>query len=75
MCHKLTLFFLDEKALISLIKGEDNVPIATKPSLQIKTKDLGWRQKILQEVQFVVTIQSEAGIEFYSWDFNHNTPK
>jgi hypothetical protein len=27
-----------------------------------------------REIQFVATGQSEAGIEFYSWDFNYSPP-
>ncbi|HNL07737.1 MAG TPA: hypothetical protein PKH93_09195, partial [Chitinophagales bacterium] len=64
---------VDENVLISLVKVEDIVPIAKKPSLQIEAKDLGKDKKGSQEVQFVATAESNAGIEFYSWDFNYDT--
>lgn len=61
----------EENVVIELILVETIVPIAKKPTLQVEIKDLG-AVKNLREIQFVATGQSEAGIEFYAWDFAYN---
>jgi len=61
----------EENVIIKLITVEEIVPIAKKPTLQVEIKDLG-TAKNLREIAFVATGQSEAGIEFYAWDFAYN---
>ncbi len=61
----------EENVIIKLITVEEIVPIAKKPTLQVEIKDLG-TTKNLREIAFVATGQSEAGIEFYAWDFAYN---
>lgn len=61
----------EENVLIKLVTVEEIVPIAKKPVLQVEINDLG-TTKTLQEIEFVATGQSEAGIEFYAWDFAYN---
>jgi len=61
----------EENVLIKLVTVEEIVPIAKKPVLQVEINDLG-TTKTLQEIEFVATGQSEAGIEFYAWDFTYN---
>lgn len=61
----------EENVIIKLVTVEEIVPIAKKPTLQVEIKDLG-TAKNLREIEFVATGQSEAGIEFYAWDFAYN---
>jgi DNA modification methylase len=61
----------EENVIIELVTVEKIVPIAKKPTLQVEIKDLGV-VKNLREIEFVATGQSEAGIEFYAWDFAYN---
>ncbi len=71
-----------ENLLIILRTVEEIVPLAKKPNLTFSIADQ--RQKIKDdktnkaekgewEIDFVAQAQSEAGIEFYAWDFNFNT--
>jgi len=48
------------------------VPIAKKPKLTVIFNDLGLDAKKLREIEFIATGESEAGIEFYAWDFDFN---
>ena len=60
-----------DNIIIKLIKVEDLIPISKKPSLVIKAKNLGKSTKGITSIEFTGDGQSEAGIEFYSWDFNY----
>jgi DNA modification methylase len=62
----------EENLIIELIKVEDIVPIAKKPTLTLTFNDLGNDKKGLHEIEFIAQGQSEAGIEFYAWDFDYN---
>ena len=61
----------EENVLIKLVTVEEIVPISKKPVLQVEIKDLG-TNKQLREIEFVAKGESEAGIEFYAWDFGYN---
>ena len=61
----------EENVIIKLVTVDEIVPIAKKPTLQVEIKDLG-TAKNLREIEFVATGRSEAGIEFYAWDFAYN---
>ena len=43
--------------------------------LTIESKTVSRGEKSVWEIEFVATGASEAGIEFYSWEFNHNLEK
>jgi SAM-dependent methyltransferase len=58
-----------ENIVIQLVRVEDIVAISKKPSLVVEVLDIGKDKKGLQEMQFKAVGNSEAGIEFYSWDF------
>jgi len=64
-----------ENVKIELVNVADIVPIAKKPTLTVKFNDLGTDKKNLREIEFIVTAESESGIEFYAWDFNYNAEK
>jgi DNA modification methylase len=77
----------EENIIIKLVIVEDIVPIAKKPKLVVKINDLGAATKLsesselsesskkipLREIEFTASAESDAGIEFYSWDFEYNT--
>jgi len=64
-----------QNLLIELKKVEDIVPIAKKPKLTVSFNDLGLNSKELRDIEFIATGESEAGIEFYAWDFNFDQQK
>jgi len=57
--------------IIELVTVENVVPIAKKPKLTLTCNDLGLNAKKLREIEFIAVGESESGIEFYAWDFNH----
>jgi DNA modification methylase len=66
---------LKENIIIELVPVEKIIPIAMKPSLAIEINELDCDSKGVREIKFVATGKSEAGIEFYSWDFEYNPEK
>ena len=74
----------EENVLIDLVKVENIVAIAKKPKISVEIKDLGSpasakgevaKKELLREIAFVATAESEAGIEFFAWDFAYESPK
>jgi DNA modification methylase len=63
---------LEENIIIQLVTVESFVPIAKKPTLTVECKTVSKNEKNSWEIEFIATGTSEAGIEFYSWDFNYN---
>jgi DNA modification methylase len=63
---------LKENIIIELVTVEKIVPIAKKPSIAVTINELTRDEKGFCEIEFIAKGQSESGIEFYSWDFNHN---
>jgi DNA modification methylase len=64
-----------ERLIIKLLRVEDIVPIAKKPSLSVEIVYIGKDKKGLHEIQFKAVGQSAVGIEFYSWDFDYQADK
>jgi len=60
---------------IELVKVEDIVPIAKKPKLIVDIFDKGKDEKGLSEIEFVAKGESDAGVEFYMWDFDYKDDK
>ncbi|OUD14964.1 hypothetical protein [Thioflexithrix psekupsensis] len=58
-----------DNLIIELITVEQIIPIAKKPKLTVTFNDLGLDNKELREIEFIATGESDAGIEFYAWDF------
>jgi DNA modification methylase len=58
--------------IIKLVTVEEIVPIAKKPTIKVAISELERDEKGTREIQFVAYGASEAGIEFYSWDFTHS---
>jgi len=66
---------LKEEIIIELVTVDKIVPIAKKPSIKVEFSDLGKDEKGVREIQMVAFGESEAGIEFYSWNLNYNSEK
>ena len=62
----------EENTIIDLVKVEDIVPIAKKPKLSIELKDLGMDSQQMRAIEFIAKGESEAGIEFYAWNWSYN---
>lgn len=60
-----------ENLIIKLVSVEEIVPIAKKPTITVEINELAKDKKGVREIEFIASGQSEAGIEFYSWDFNY----
>jgi hypothetical protein len=56
-----------QKPLIELKRVADIVPYAKKPVVSLNANKVE-----AFKYEFQATAQSDVGIEFYSWDFNHN---
>jgi hypothetical protein len=64
-----------ENMNINLVKVEDFMPIAKKPSLKVEINEINKGiYPLVREIEFTAFGESEAGIEFYSWDFNYSSP-
>ena len=61
-----------ENVVIKLIRVEEIIPIAKKPTLHVDLTDLGKDSKGLHTISFQATGESAVGVEFYSWDFDYN---
>jgi len=76
----------EENIIVQLVKVEDIVPIAKKPKLNVIINDLsstskpseglkpseGSKKETLREIEFIAEAESDAGIEFYAFDFNYD---
>lgn len=60
-----------DNIIIKLVEVKDIVPIAKKPTVQINIEEAGRDKKGIRELNLTATAHSEAGIEFYSWDFDY----
>jgi len=63
---------LKENIIIELVTVDKIVPIAKKPAITVKINELMRDTKGVREIEFTASGRSEAGIEFFSWDFNYN---
>ena len=57
---------------IKLIRVDEIVPIAKKPTITVEVHEIGRDKKDICEIEFIATGSSAAGIEFFSWDFDYN---
>jgi site-specific DNA-methyltransferase (adenine-specific) len=66
---------LKENVIIKLIEIAEFIPMATKPVVTIKIKELERDGKGNSKIEFTAAGKSEAGIEFYAWDFSFDEEK
>jgi DNA modification methylase len=64
-----------EHVLVQLVCVEEIVPIAKKPTLTVTMQELSKDAKGNSKIEFLATGDSEAGIEFYAWDFDYDEEK
>jgi DNA modification methylase len=64
-----------ENIIIELVTVDKIVPIAKKPTITVEVNELSRDVKGVRELEFIAVGQSEAGIEFYSWDFDYQADK
>ena len=60
-----------DNIIIKLVEVSEIVPIAKKPTVEIQVTEAGRDKKGIRKIEFSATGHSQAGIEFYSWDFNY----
>jgi len=65
----------NENVIIRLIRVDEIVPIAMKPTLSVHMQELERDTKGNCKIEFTAQARSETGIEFYSWDFDYDTEK
>ena len=63
---------LKEGIIIELVTVEKIIPISKKPTIKVEISELRKDEKGIREIQFLAFGESEAGIEFYSWNFHYN---
>ncbi|MBS1537763.1 MAG: site-specific DNA-methyltransferase [Bacteroidetes bacterium] len=61
-----------EDVIIKLVRVDEIVPIAKKPTITVEVNEIGRDKKDIREIEFTAEGQSPAGIEFFSWDFDYN---
>jgi len=66
---------LEDHVIVKLVTVEEIVPIAMKPAVTVKMRELTRDAKGNAEIEFTAKARSEAGIEFYSWDFDYDAEK
>jgi DNA modification methylase len=64
-----------ENIIIELVTVDKIVPIAKKPGLVVEIQEISKDEKGNREIEFTAVGTSDAGIEFYSWDFNYDAEK
>ena len=64
-----------ENVIVQLVRVDEIVPIATKPTVTITWQELSKDAKGNCKIEFLAEGHSEAGIEFYAWDFDYDEKK
>ncbi|MDR1809901.1 MAG: hypothetical protein LBR34_05810 [Prevotella sp.] len=62
---------LEENTIVELVTVDKIVPIAKKPAINVEITKSERTGKGVWEIEFSAKGVSEAGIEFYSWDFDY----
>jgi DNA modification methylase len=66
---------LKENIIIELVQVEDIIPVSKKPKVNIEINELSRDASGIRELELTVAAHSEAGIEFFSWDFDYHPDK
>ncbi|MBK8615470.1 MAG: hypothetical protein IPN85_18890 [Flavobacteriales bacterium] len=64
-----------EGCIIKLVAVEDIVPIAKKPTVSMTITELGRDKRGVRQLKLDAAGKSEAGIEFFSWDWDYDPAK
>jgi DNA modification methylase len=62
----------EENIIIKLVQVDEIVEMAVKPVISVKIKELERDEKGIRTIEITTRGESEAGVEFYSWDFEHD---
>jgi len=62
----------EENITIKLVRVDEIVEVAVKPVITVNINELDRDAKGVRKIEFTAHGESGAGIEFYSWDFDHN---
>jgi DNA modification methylase len=65
----------EENKIIKLVRVEEIVPIAVKPTIGVHINELEKGNAGSRKIECIAVGDSPSGIEFYSWDFNYNIEK
>ena len=66
---------LKENILIELVAVERIIPVSKKPNITVEVNELSREAGGEREIEFIASGRSDAGIEFYSWDFAYDESK
>ena len=61
--------------IIELVPVNTIIPVSRKPAIRIEVNELSRDAGGIREIEFTASGQSEAGVEFYSWDFDYDAEK
>jgi len=62
----------EENIIIKLVRVDEIVEVAVKPIITVNINELDRDTKGNRKIEFTARGESGAGIEFYSWDFEHD---
>jgi DNA modification methylase len=62
----------EENIIIKLVRVNEIVDVAAKPVVNVNIKELERDAKGNRTIEFTASGESDAGIEFYSWDFDYD---
>jgi DNA modification methylase len=66
---------LKENIIIELVTVDTIIPVSKKPNINIEVNELSRNASGIREIEFIAEGKSDAGIEFYSWDFDYDAKK
>ncbi|MCL2130881.1 MAG: hypothetical protein FWH36_00270 [Lentimicrobiaceae bacterium] len=61
----------EENIIIELVNIEEIIPLSRKPNIIVTINEIS-RDYGSRDIEFIAEAKSDAGIEFYSWDFNYD---
>ncbi|MDR0559166.1 MAG: hypothetical protein LBG92_03290 [Prevotellaceae bacterium] len=65
----------EKNIVIRLVNVSEIIPISKKPKIEVKIAELSREPDGYREIEFIAKGDSNAGIEFYSWDFDYDESK
>jgi DNA modification methylase len=64
-----------ENIIIKLVRVDEIVELAAKPMVSVNINELGRDAKGNRKLEFIAQGKSDAGVEFYSWDFGYDAER
>ncbi|MDR2496732.1 MAG: hypothetical protein LBD21_06355 [Tannerellaceae bacterium] len=66
---------LKENIIVELVTVDRIIPLSRKPNITVEVNELSRNAGGERDIEFIATAGSDAGIEFYSWDFDYDESK